>query len=153
MLICEFAVDFNFFYRKSANACVKKSVSKSANQNLGSAIFGFANLRTDLRKCLATDMAVHFFYVGKFHKNPFCVVLLVCFGFFRLLFGKKVLDLPVYIVLRKIHFSREGLKFFEILFLVALSYLLQILYILGAVTSRPSFVCIDSEHSCLILCT
>ena len=39
-------------------------------------------------------MAVHFFYVGKFHKNPFCVVLLVCFGFFRLLFGKKVLYLP-----------------------------------------------------------
>ena len=43
-------------------------------------------------------MAVHFFYVGKFHKNPFCVVLLVCFGFFQLLFGKKVLYFPVYVI-------------------------------------------------------
>ena len=42
-------------------------------------------------------MAVHFFYVEKFYKNPFCVVLLVCFGFFRLLFGKKVLYLSVYV--------------------------------------------------------
>ena len=46
-------------------------------------------------------MAVNFFYVGKFYKNPFCVVLLVCFGFFRLLFGKKVFDLPVCVVQEK----------------------------------------------------
>ena len=44
---------FQFFYRKSANVCGKKSVRKSANQNLKSAICGFADLRTGLRKCPA----------------------------------------------------------------------------------------------------
>ena len=40
LLICGFAVDFNFF---TANVCGKKSVRKSANQNLKSAICGFAD--------------------------------------------------------------------------------------------------------------
>ena len=34
---------FQFFYRKSANVCGKKSVRKSANQNLKSAICGLAD--------------------------------------------------------------------------------------------------------------
>ena len=40
LLICG---RFQFFYRKSANVCGKKSVRKSANQNLKSAICGLAD--------------------------------------------------------------------------------------------------------------
>ena len=50
LLICGFAVDFNFF---TANVCSKKSVRKSAILNLESANCGFVNLRTGLRKCPA----------------------------------------------------------------------------------------------------
>ena len=71
-------------------------------------------------------MAVHFFYVEKFHKNPFCVVLLVCFGFFGLLFGKKVtpttsimfLVLSTQYTMQKIKFTKENEENNKLVFLV-----------------------------------
>ena len=53
LLICGFAVDFNFFYHKFAKVCGKKSVRKSANLNLEYAIFAFVNLWIGLWKCPA----------------------------------------------------------------------------------------------------
>ena len=53
---------FQFFYRKSANVCGKKSVRKAANQNLKFAICGFADLRTGLRKCPALEDSSLFFH-------------------------------------------------------------------------------------------
>ena len=47
LLLCGFAVDFNFF---TANPLMFAVRNRFANQNLKSAICGFANLRTDLRK-------------------------------------------------------------------------------------------------------
>ena len=89
-------------------------------------------------------------YVGKFHEHPLAVVLLVCFGFFRLLFWQESVGFAGLCRLRESHFSRECLKFFKILFSVTVNYYKYC--IPGAVTSRPSFVCINSEHSCPILC-
>ena len=62
----------------------------------------------------------------KFHKNLFCVVPLVCFGFFWLLFYKKMLDLQVYVVQGKSIFLQKIWKFFKFFFRIC--ELLQIRY-------------------------
>ena len=46
------------FYRNSANVCGRKSISQIRKNKLKSAIFGFAVLRTDLRKCPALVIEV-----------------------------------------------------------------------------------------------
>ena len=43
LLICELAVDFNFFTVNPQKFAVRKPVHKSANQNLESAICGLAD--------------------------------------------------------------------------------------------------------------
>ena len=73
LLICGFAVDFNFFYRKSANVYGKKSVCKSANLNLESAICGFVDLRTCLRKCPALDNCTSSNTLQNQFKNKLCL--------------------------------------------------------------------------------
>ena len=54
LLICG---RFQFSYRKSANVCGKKTVRKSANQNLESAICGFADRFAEVP---STGVYLHF---------------------------------------------------------------------------------------------